>query len=114
MHNSSTQLQIQVRLRPLLLVWELKVLADRPDFWPETVRALIVHSAEWTIPMRRYLDQDNSRNHKHSVLRRYGYGVPNLQRCLFSSRNDLTLIVEDRLRPFQKDGSRIRTPRHGF
>lgn len=86
-----------------------QVLADRPNFWPETIRALVVHSAEWTAPMRQYLGQDNSRNHKHSVLRRYGYGVPDLQRCLFSSRNDLTLIVEDQLHPFQKDGSRIKT-----
>ncbi len=86
-----------------------QVLADRPNFWPETIRALLVHSAVWTEPMRQYMNQDNSRNHKHAALRRYGYGVPDLERCLLSSRNDLTLIIEDRLRPFQREGSRIKT-----
>ncbi len=28
------------------------ILADYPNLWPETVRALIVHSADWTPAMR--------------------------------------------------------------
>jgi subtilisin family serine protease len=32
------------------------ILAERPRLWPETVRGLIVHSAEWTPPMRAGVD----------------------------------------------------------
>jgi hypothetical protein len=37
-------------------------------------------------------------------MRRYGYGVPDLNHALRSARNDLTLMVEDELRPFQREG----------
>jgi hypothetical protein len=39
----------------------------------------------------------------HALLRRYGYGVPDLGRALRSARNDLTLSVEDELQPFQRE-----------
>jgi hypothetical protein len=32
-----------------------QILVQNPDFWPETVRALIVHSADWTTAMRKHL-----------------------------------------------------------
>lgn len=86
-----------------------QVLAYRPEYWPETIRALLIHSAEWTQSMREYLDADNRREHKIAFFRRYGYGVPSLERCLFSARNDLTLVVEDQLRPFTKEHYRIKT-----
>jgi len=38
-------------------------------------------------------------------VRRYGYGVPDLARALMSTRNDLTLVVEDELQPFRREGS---------
>ena len=40
-----------------------------------------------------------------ALVRRYGYGVPDLARALLSTRNDLTLLVEDELQPFQRDGN---------
>jgi len=43
------------------------------------------------------------------VLRKYGYGVPSYERAALSSANDLTLIVEDELQPFWKEGSAIKT-----
>jgi hypothetical protein len=77
--------------------------------WPETIRALIIHSAEWTPAMNAYRTQRNSQEHKAAFLRRYGYGVPDLERCLLSSRNDFSLVVEDQLRPYIKEKSRIKT-----
>jgi hypothetical protein len=48
-----------------------------------------------------------------AVVRRYGYGVPDLARALRSTRNDLSLVVEDTLQPFQRergdDGSQNST-----
>ena len=55
-----------------------QVIADRPTLWPETIRALIIHSAEWTPAMNAYRTQRNSQEHKAAFLRRYGYGVPDL------------------------------------
>ncbi|MCY1246014.1 Subtilase family protein [compost metagenome] len=33
-----------------------RLSAQHPDYWPETIRALIVHSAEWTEPMLQQLN----------------------------------------------------------
>jgi hypothetical protein len=86
-----------------------RIMSSRPEFWPETVRGLIVHSAEWTPAMRTRFDAAASQTQKLSLLRRYGWGVPDLTRALLSAANDATLIVEDALLPFRKDGSSIKT-----
>jgi hypothetical protein len=80
-----------------------RVLAGRPQFWPETVRGLLVHSAEWTPAMLAHLGPNVGRQEKLAFLRRYGYGVPNYERALLSSLNDTTLVVEDSLHPFWRD-----------
>lgn len=83
-----------------------QILSARPGLWPETVRALIVHSAEWTPAMRARIDACNgTKGQIQPLVRRYGYGVPELGRALLSTVNDLTLIVEDELQPFQREGS---------
>ena len=87
------------------------ILAARPRLWPETVRALIVHSAEWTPAMQARIDVCNgAKNQIQALVRRYGYGVPDLGRALLSARNDLTLMVEDELQPFQHEkGAAVKT-----
>jgi hypothetical protein len=83
-----------------------QILSARPELWPETVRALMVHSAEWTRAMRARIDACNgAKGQIQALVRRYGYGVPDLGRALLSTVNDLTLIVEDELQPFQREGS---------
>lgn len=81
-----------------------QILAARPGLWPETVRALIVHSAEWTPAMRARINACNgAKGQIQALVRRYGYGVPDLGRALLSTVNDLTLIVEDELQPFHRE-----------
>jgi hypothetical protein len=80
-----------------------QLVAARPALWPETVRALIVHSAEWTPAMRQQFDEVPRKSDRLPLLRRYGYGVPSLERALFSALNDMTLIVESEVQPFWKD-----------
>jgi len=79
-----------------------------PHLWPETVRALLVHSARWTSAMKKRFPGD-----KKNVIRRrlrcYGYGTPDLQRALNSAENAVTLIYEGELQPFHKDGSDVKT-----
>ncbi len=85
------------------------VIAARPELWPETVRGLVVHSAEWTPAMRARFDAAGTQGQKMAMLRRYGWGVPDFGRALMSASNDATLMVEDALLPFRKDGSNIKT-----
>ena len=86
------------------------ILANRPQLRPETVRALIVHSAEWTQAMRaRIEDCNGAKTQIQALVRRYGYGVPNLVRALLSTRNDLTLMVEDELQPFRHEQGSVKT-----
>lgn len=59
--------------------------------------------------MRARFDAVPSQAQRLSLLRRYGWGVPSLARSLLSAANDATLMVEDALLPFRKDGSSIKT-----
>jgi hypothetical protein len=59
--------------------------------------------------MRAHFDAATSQVQKLAMLRRYGWGVPDLDRALLSAANDATLMVEDALLPFRKDGSQIKT-----
>ena len=85
-----------------------EILSRYPQFWPETIRALVVHSAEWTPQMRARLNS-LSKMQRENLVRRYGYGVPDLTRALWSAQSDLTLVVQDTIFPFYKDGSVIKT-----
>ena len=79
-----------------------------PKLWPETVRALMVHSAKWT---QRMIDRfpGDSKSAAHRRLRCYGYGVPYLRRAIHSVENAVSLTFEGELQPFQKKGSEYRT-----
>jgi hypothetical protein len=80
------------------------ILADNPALWPETVRALIVHSAEWTEPMSQRFNATDSRARRVALLRRYGMGVPSLRRATRSATDALTLIAESVIHPFDGEG----------
>lgn len=86
-----------------------QIYADNDDLWPETVRALIVHSAEWTPAMRGHLPVNPRTSDKRLLLRRYGYGVPDLGRALRSLNNDVTLVFEGELQPFMLEGGKVKT-----
>ncbi|PTL80316.1 S8 family peptidase [Vitiosangium sp. GDMCC 1.1324] len=82
--------------------------AEYPNLRPETIRALLVHSARWTPAMLSRTDNKDER------VRLYGYGVPNLARARWSARNALTLVIEDELRPFAVSKSRAQMRIHEF
>ncbi len=89
-----------------------QLMAAYPQLRPETIRALIVHSSEWTEAMRKmYLPEERSHNKNDyaNLIRHCGWGVPDLERALWSAANSLTLIVEDIVHPYKKDGSTIKT-----
>ena len=86
-----------------------RILAAVPARWPETVRALMIHSAEWTPVMRQQFAAAASEQQKRMLLRKYGYGVASYERAVLSAANDLTLIAEEELQPFWKDDGSIKT-----
>lgn len=76
------------------------ISAEYADFWPETVRALIVHSARWTRVMEAHLRGAGGKRGRSKLVRRYGFGVPNLTRALRSANDALTLVAQGMIRPF--------------
>jgi hypothetical protein len=86
-----------------------QIMAAYPSFWPESVRALIVHSAEWTSEMRRMFltrgDQSNKNDYGY-LVRHCGFGEPNLDRALWSASNSLTMVVEEQLHPFMREAGK--------
>src|SRR5216684_591090 len=98
--------------KPLVLSWAtsaataqvarmaILVRAEYPEFWPETVRALVVHSARWTSAMAAHLRGASGKRARAKLLRRYGFGVPGLERALRSANDALTLVVQSSIRPF--------------
>lgn len=81
------------------------VRAEYPEFWPETIRALLVDSAEWSERMRAEIEADHKTSKLEHLLRCFGYGVPQLERAVWSGSDALTLVVQDELQPFAGDKS---------
>jgi len=86
-----------------------EIMAQYPDLWPETVRGLIVHSAEWTEAMRDAwlpAGADPTKRDYATLVRHCGFGVPDLGRALWTVADSVTMVVEDRLHPFEREGSK--------
>jgi hypothetical protein len=76
------------------------ISAEYPHLWPESVRGLIIQSARWTKAMRTHLDGAGGKKARAKLVRRYGYGVPDLACALRSAGDALTLIAQASIRPF--------------
>ncbi|MBP7619918.1 MAG: S8 family peptidase [Gemmatimonadales bacterium] len=89
--------------RMAAIIW-----SQYPRLWAETVRGLLVHSARWTQKMIQRFP-DNTKAVIQERLRCYGYGVPELQRALWSAENCATLLYEGELQPYQRVDGTVRT-----
>lgn len=81
-----------------------QLMAQYPELWPESIRALIVHSAEWTDAMRATFLPARAQPTKSDIvrlIRHCGFGMPNLDRAMWSVENSLTMICEEQLHPFK-------------
>jgi len=80
-----------------------RLYAQYPEYWPETIRAITVHSASWTDEMLKLASSENTDKQKAKrLIRLVGYGVPNIKKALWSANNSLSLIVQDVIQPYQK------------
>jgi hypothetical protein len=88
------------------------IMARYPDYWPETIRALMVHSAVWTPSMLAQIKRCSSRKKDCIALaRNFGYGVPQLDRALASAQNDLALVAQSTIKPFKRSYNRDKSGR---
>ncbi|ABC30162.1 Subtilisin-like serine protease [Hahella chejuensis KCTC 2396] len=76
--------------------------AEYPSYWEETIRALLVHSADWPEPLKNQFTSSNKKADLKVLLSICGYGVPDLNRALFSAKNSLTLISQAEIQPFDR------------
>ena len=89
-----------------------QIMAAYPALRPETVRALIVNSADWTDAMLQMYPPHGAQRTKQEyaeLIRHCGWGVPSLERALWSAGNSLSLLVEDQVHPYKKDGGAVKS-----
>ncbi|MBN8838469.1 MAG: S8 family peptidase [Sphingobacteriia bacterium] len=94
-----------------------KILSYYPQAWPETVRGLIIHSAEWTNALINQFSIDLTKKSAISNLMRIcGYGVPNLNKAIQNTQSSFTLISEEEIKPFtiNEDGRVIAKDMHFY
>jgi hypothetical protein len=79
-----------------------------PALWPETVRGLLVHAAEWTPAMEAHFRAAGAtKTARVQLIRRYGWGVPTEGRVLSSAASAVTLMIQDEFLPFEPRQSGI-------
>lgn len=77
-----------------------------PTLWPETIRALLVHSARWSEAMINMFcppgsDRDKQSTGRYKLIHTCGYGIPQLKRAIECTRNRATLVIQDELTPYE-------------
>lgn len=84
-----------------------ELMARYPGYWPETIRGLMIHSAEWTPLMRQSYGPTGSRKDIENLVRHCGFGEPSMQRAMWSAENRLTLIAQDEFQPFSEGANSV-------
>ena len=85
-----------------------RLQAEYPDAWPETIRGLIVHSADWTDTQKRKYLHSKLKGAFYQLAKICGYGVPNIERAISCATNSLSLISQALLQPFDKHETQSR------
>ena len=83
------------------------------EYTSESLRGLLVHSAEWTPAMdaqyARLMERGfDAASARRLCMARFGWGVPNARRLYRSYDNDLTIVIEDTIQPYVQGNSGIR------
>lgn len=81
-----------------------QLLAEYPNIWPETVRALMIHSASWTEQMKKqFCTEDTKTKGRRRLLRTCGYGIPNLEKAIQCMNNSVNMVIQGELQPYNKN-----------
>ncbi|WP_205954308.1 S8 family peptidase [Pseudoxanthomonas winnipegensis] len=79
-----------------------------PNYWPETIRALVIHGARYTPAMRALYPVNPVRQDKENLLRQFGYGAVNGSLTLTSETGRPTLILQEEIVPYKKEKGAIK------
>ncbi len=79
-----------------------------PAYWPETIRALVVHGAEYTRAMRSGLSIVPTQLEREALVGRYGYGRVVLDTSMNSAPRRPTIVLQETIVPYVRSGSSRR------
>ena len=83
-----------------------QIYTEYPGVWPETVRALMIHSARWTPQMEaQFKNDDLKTGGRKNLLRTCGYGIPDLSKAIQCMNNSVNLVIQGEIQPFEKTSS---------
>lgn len=82
--------------------------AEYPGYWPETIRALVIHGARYTKAMRDKLGFPPRRREKEALLNTYGYGMVSLENSCYSTERRPTLVVQQTFLPYRLESGTVR------
>lgn len=85
-----------------------RVLTANPDLAMLSIRALLVHSANWTEEMKKLGKKPEK------IMYFCGYGVPDESKAMASNDTYATFIVENELVPFNDDANRTYKEMHFY
>ncbi|MDR2472792.1 MAG: S8 family serine peptidase, partial [Tannerella sp.] len=79
-----------------------KIAYEYPNARPETIRGLIVHSANWDNAMINQMNiKQSNRGDYKKLLKVFGYGIPDLDKAIYSHESAFTFIAEEIIQPFE-------------
>lgn len=79
-----------------------------PDYWPETIRGLVIHGARYTPEMLKLLPVNPKGEDKVGLLRRVGYGAVRMFNALSSTAQRPTLILQRTIVPYRKHKGAVK------
>lgn len=82
-----------------------KVWSEYPDYWPETVRALVVHSAVWPDKLYQRYAPYTKKGDVENLIRIAGYGYPDIHKAISSGNKSVNLVIEDQIQPYTPEGT---------
>lgn len=83
--------------------------AEYPQYWPETIRALLIHSADWPKELFSQFTNNDSKTEIKNLLKMCGYGLPSFEKAVYCNNNSLTLVSESEIQPYEHHQGRVRT-----
>lgn len=86
-----------------------EIQAKYKEYNSETIRGLLIHSADWTDIMKKRFIKTGKKSEYYDLMRVFGYGIPNLSRAISCSNNNVNMIVEDEIQPYIKEKSIIKS-----
>ncbi|MFJ5159696.1 S8 family peptidase [Pantoea sp. NPDC088449] len=81
-----------------------KVWSQYPDYLPETIRALVIHSAQWPKKILERYHPFKNKQAVMNILRTAGYGYPELSKAITSGDKSVNLVIEENIQPYNQEG----------